>query len=418
MRAVADDARAAALLGVPTERVVLAAFALAGALAGLAGLLIAPQAPIGLEDGVLLGLKGMAAALLFRLGSLPLAIAGGLALGAAEGLILAWPGLGARWADIAILAAARAALRGAAAMTDAAHDLYLLVAVLGLLPRGRARRAAGAGAERVRGRRRRRRAAAGAGRAADRRRGAARDRARRRRGRAHRRCSSPAPSPRSSRCRRGRWPGWPRSASPRTGSRGPPSTASRRRSARRFELTPRVHVVAAAVLAALAYAAVRAAARERGRQRRGGDPRGPRARARAARPVRRPQGALLALAGRDGRGGGSGDRGAARRRRARRRLPAARAAAARRGARRDAPAAARAASRSSRSSARRTWSRRSCCWPRCSRGARSACGPTASSRRRRRRWSPRAGGLEVRDLHVTLGGREILRGLDLDARRR
>ena len=39
---------------------------------GLAGLLIAPQAPIGLEDGVLLGLKGMAAALLFRLGSLRL----------------------------------------------------------------------------------------------------------------------------------------------------------------------------------------------------------------------------------------------------------------------------------------------------------------------------------------------------------
>ncbi len=105
MRAVADDAGAAALLGVPTERVVLIAFALAGALAGLAGLLIAPQAPIGLEDGVLLGLKGMAAALLFRLGSLKLAIAGGLVIGAAEGLILAQPSLGARWADVAILAA-------------------------------------------------------------------------------------------------------------------------------------------------------------------------------------------------------------------------------------------------------------------------------------------------------------------------
>ena len=104
MRAVADDAGAAALLGVPTERVVLIAFALAGALAGLAGLLIAPQAPIGLEDGVLLGLKGMAAALLFRLGSLRLAIAGGLVIGAAEGLILAEPSLGARWADVAILA--------------------------------------------------------------------------------------------------------------------------------------------------------------------------------------------------------------------------------------------------------------------------------------------------------------------------
>jgi branched-subunit amino acid ABC-type transport system permease component len=102
MRAVADDAGAAALLGVPTERVVLIAFAIAGALAGLAGLLIAPQAPIGLEDGVLLGLKGMAAALLFRLGSLRFALAGGLVVGAAEGLIVAQ--FGARWGDMTILA--------------------------------------------------------------------------------------------------------------------------------------------------------------------------------------------------------------------------------------------------------------------------------------------------------------------------
>ncbi len=104
MRAVSDDREAAALLGVPTERVVIAAFLLAGALAGLAGLLIAPQSPIGLEDGVLLGLKGMAAALLGRLGSLRLAIAGGLAIGAAEGLILAAPSLGAQWADVLLLA--------------------------------------------------------------------------------------------------------------------------------------------------------------------------------------------------------------------------------------------------------------------------------------------------------------------------
>jgi branched-chain amino acid transport system permease protein len=104
MRAVADDARAAALLGVPTERVVLVAFLLAGGLAGFAGLLIAPQAPIGLQDGVLLGLKGMTAALLGRLGSLRLALAGGLVLGVLEGLILASSSLGARWADTVVLA--------------------------------------------------------------------------------------------------------------------------------------------------------------------------------------------------------------------------------------------------------------------------------------------------------------------------
>ena len=104
MRAVSDDRDAAALLGVPVERVVIVAFLLAGALAGLAGLLIAPEAPLGLEDGVLLGLKGMTAALLGRLGSLRLAIAGGLVVGVAEGLILAAPSLGARWADLAVLA--------------------------------------------------------------------------------------------------------------------------------------------------------------------------------------------------------------------------------------------------------------------------------------------------------------------------
>ena len=112
---------------------MLAAFALAGGLAGLAGLLIAPAAPIGLEDGVLLGLKGMAAALLFRLGSLPLAIAGGLAIGAVEGLD---PGLAGPRRPLRRHRDPRRArgAGGAAAMTGAAHDLYLFAAVLGLLP--------------------------------------------------------------------------------------------------------------------------------------------------------------------------------------------------------------------------------------------------------------------------------------------
>ena len=164
------------------------AFLLAGALAGFAGLLIAPQAPIGLEDGVLLGLKGMTAALLVRLGSLRLALAGGLVVGAVEGLILASSSLGARWADTIVLAllvaAGGAAPARPAGVTELAHDLYLLVAVLGLAPAVRLAGHAGAGGERVRGGRRRRRAAARAGRAADRRRGAAGGRARRRGGRA------------------------------------------------------------------------------------------------------------------------------------------------------------------------------------------------------------------------------------------
>jgi branched-chain amino acid transport system permease protein len=110
VRAVSDDAGAAALLGIPTERVVLAAFALAGGLAGFAGLLIAPGAPIGVDDGVLLGLKGITAALLGRLGSLRLALAGGLVLGVAEAYLAQWD---SRLVDVVPLAvlAAIAALR-------------------------------------------------------------------------------------------------------------------------------------------------------------------------------------------------------------------------------------------------------------------------------------------------------------------
>jgi branched-subunit amino acid ABC-type transport system permease component len=113
VRAVSDDPGAAALLGVPAERVVLAAFALAGALAGLAGLLVAPQRPLGVQDGVVLGLKGIAAALLWRAGSLRYAMLGGLAVGVLEALVVAWPALGAAWGDVIPLAllVALAALR-------------------------------------------------------------------------------------------------------------------------------------------------------------------------------------------------------------------------------------------------------------------------------------------------------------------
>lgn len=104
MRAVSQDPGAAALLGIPCERVVLGAFALAGALAGLAGVLIAPDAALGPDDGALLGLKGITAALIGGLVSLRLALLGGLALGVLEALVVAWEPLGGRWGDVLPLA--------------------------------------------------------------------------------------------------------------------------------------------------------------------------------------------------------------------------------------------------------------------------------------------------------------------------
>lgn len=102
LRAVADDPDAAALCGVPARRVVLLAFVLAGFLAGLAGLLDAPGRSVGVDDGVVLGLEAIAAALLGGLGSLRGALAGGLCVGLVQSVAVY--GLGAGVQDVAPLA--------------------------------------------------------------------------------------------------------------------------------------------------------------------------------------------------------------------------------------------------------------------------------------------------------------------------
>jgi branched-subunit amino acid ABC-type transport system permease component len=100
LRAASDDPETAGLLGVPVERLVLLAFVVAGLLAGLAGLLDAPGRSLSVDAGVVLGLKGIAAAFIGRLGSLRGALVGGVGLGLAESLVVAWPPLGAEYADV------------------------------------------------------------------------------------------------------------------------------------------------------------------------------------------------------------------------------------------------------------------------------------------------------------------------------
>lgn len=101
MRALAEDPDAAVLCGVSPRRVVLLAFAVAGLLAGVAGLLEAPGRAVQVDDGVVLGLAGAAAALLGGLGSLRGALVGGLVLGVAQQLAVAAFGPG--WADVVSL---------------------------------------------------------------------------------------------------------------------------------------------------------------------------------------------------------------------------------------------------------------------------------------------------------------------------
>jgi branched-chain amino acid transport system permease protein len=90
MRGVAANPEAAQVVGLPVRRVKAASFALAGALGGLAGCLVTPITTLSYDVGVLLGLKGFAAAILGGFGSFPGAILGGLVLGLLESLAAAY----------------------------------------------------------------------------------------------------------------------------------------------------------------------------------------------------------------------------------------------------------------------------------------------------------------------------------------
>ena len=86
MRATAFNPLAARLMGINTRQVLLASFGLAAMLGALAGVLVAPITFTSYDTGVMLGLKGFAAAMLGGLGSFPGAVLGGLLLGLVEGL--------------------------------------------------------------------------------------------------------------------------------------------------------------------------------------------------------------------------------------------------------------------------------------------------------------------------------------------
>lgn len=90
LRAVCINPKAAAVVGLPVHKLQGLSFALAGALGGLAGCLVTPIATLSYDVGVLLGLKGFAAAILGGFGSFRGAILGGLLLGLLESLSAAY----------------------------------------------------------------------------------------------------------------------------------------------------------------------------------------------------------------------------------------------------------------------------------------------------------------------------------------
>jgi len=84
--ATSHNRLAAELCGISVRRVLMVAFGLAAALGAVAGILVAPITFTAWDVGVMLGLKGFAAAILGGLGSGAGAVLGGLVLGIAESM--------------------------------------------------------------------------------------------------------------------------------------------------------------------------------------------------------------------------------------------------------------------------------------------------------------------------------------------
>ena len=107
IRATAEDAPTAALMGVDIDRTISRTFIIGGALAGAAGFLFGSAFVFSNTMGFLPGIKAFAAAVLGGIGNIRGAMLGGLLLGIAENLIptapwfrgsTAW--IGIQWTDV------------------------------------------------------------------------------------------------------------------------------------------------------------------------------------------------------------------------------------------------------------------------------------------------------------------------------
>jgi len=85
MRAVAQNQRAARLMGISVERVYSASWVLAGVVGAIAGVLIAPVIFLSTKMGLVV-INGFIAAVLGGFGSMPGAVVGGMLLGVIENL--------------------------------------------------------------------------------------------------------------------------------------------------------------------------------------------------------------------------------------------------------------------------------------------------------------------------------------------
>jgi branched-chain amino acid transport system permease protein len=108
MLAVVQNREAASLMGIDATRVIAVAYAISAALAGAAGMLIAPLFNVNADMGTLFGLKAFAVAILGGIGSAWGVMAAGVLFGIAEALITAT--LGSSYTQILTFALVIAAL--------------------------------------------------------------------------------------------------------------------------------------------------------------------------------------------------------------------------------------------------------------------------------------------------------------------
>ena len=99
MRAVAANTDVASLMGINIQAVMIAAFVVSSALAGLSGFLLAPIAQASLFMGLSVGLKGFSGAMIGGLNNPRGCVIGGFALGVIESLVNLWQ---AQWREVAV----------------------------------------------------------------------------------------------------------------------------------------------------------------------------------------------------------------------------------------------------------------------------------------------------------------------------
>jgi branched-chain amino acid transport system permease protein len=101
MKAVAQNPGVASLMGINVNAVMIGAFVVSSALAGLSGILLAPIAQASLFLGVVVGLKGFSAAMIGGLNNARGCVIGGFMLGLIESLVNLWS---AQWREVAVFA--------------------------------------------------------------------------------------------------------------------------------------------------------------------------------------------------------------------------------------------------------------------------------------------------------------------------